>query len=133
MTKKKQGGLKVKINCCLCSQTTTKQVIFPEGWQIAYANVVEEDLGFCPAHAHVEVWRKENCGDCGESWGSCSLWKAFAYKKKEMDREAYKTIEDGFCPKKNKKETLLVRPLSIQRGGYNLSEAIKRYGRTCKK
>ena len=125
--------IRVQISCCLCSQTTTRQVNFPNGWKIAYDNGVEEDLGFCPDHAKVELWRQENCSDCEESWGSCSLWKAFSYKKKNMKREDYKTIEEGFCPRKGKKETLWVRPVSVSRAGYILSEAIKHYGRTRKK
>ena len=125
--------IRIKISCCLCNKTTTNQMDFPTGWKIAYENGIEEDLGFCPTHAPVELWREENCSDCSECWGSCSLWKAFAYRNKTMKNEDYKTVEEGFCPKKKKKEILLVKILSIQRAGYILAKAIKQYGKVHKK
>lgn len=123
----------LKLKCCLCQKTVTKALTVAENWQVAYENVVEEDLAFCPTHAPVEAWRKENCSNCKESFGNCSLWKAFAYKNKTMKHEDYVLLEDGFCPKKNGRDPLLVKTSEVRKGGYILSEAIKHYGRTRKK
>ena len=119
----------IKLKCCLCSKTISKSITVAGDWKIAYENVVEEELAFCPDHAPVEDWRKANCTDCKESFGNCNLFKSFIYKNKTLNITDYVLLEDGFCPKKNGSDHYLVKTSAVRKGGWVLSEAIKRYGR----
>ena len=119
----------VKLKCCLCSKTISKAITVAKDWQIAYENVIEEELAFCPEHAPVELWRKENCSDCKESFGNCSLFKSFTYKNKTLKHEDYVLLEDGFCPKKNGSDEYLVKNSEVRKGGWVLAGAVRNYGR----
>ncbi len=96
------NGIKLTVDCCLCSAKHETVVALPEGWAHRYGRVDDTSDGFCPDHAKIAEFATAQCTGCVGGWGDCPLWTSFAYThpREPITEEDLSVIEKGKCPRR---------------------------------
>lgn len=94
--------ISITVVCCLCESETVHAVTLPDGWVHRYGVMEEERQGFCPEHATVAEFAKDQCPGCVGGWGDCPMWDAFAYsgRKRTVGEEDFAALRRGVCPRR---------------------------------
>lgn len=133
--RRKIMSIRIEISCAFCSKKLVNDIA-DNGWNVRYGNIGED--GFCPKHAIVEDFFKDQCPGCIAGWGDCSLYRGFMYSKLELTDEDFISLERGICPKRGNGtfgidrdglHDLDISERASSKSGLALVDAIKEYSK----
>lgn len=94
--------MRVHLSCPMCNDKHEIIVNTPKEWRLRRDDVDVEDSAFCPKHAGVVDFLKDQCPGCVCSFGECPLTDSYAYgARRTLTEDDLNVMEhQGRCPKR---------------------------------